>query len=472
MDVRDLQYPVRPLIHLEVEHLIEYLPGSVVDGKIDLDQCQAYLDDLSRHRVTILQSYGARAFGLGTSRDDGSFDMSVYDELFDRALAARFVRFETNESVSATKAARDSAYLRSRCLPPGAIWMKNRDEQPADQFPGMVEEARTWTKAGWNVFSTFNNVFASGQQTRYLAPYYRAFQGGLTSREDYRKRLAAGDLDFANEVWRYNGWGASFLDYAQRLNVGWLQAAMGLDGHHIHVYYRWGGYLDAVVRPDAEKPPLDSVAFEAARDAIEAASLYRLAQYQVMELEEAGLAEQAVARARESMSRIIGDGDALINRTRQQSGFYYMEDIRTPTIMEHYRARHAVLKVLEDLAPHAARIKPDLYWGTQEIVSDGVPDFSVTGDAKAKAYMERLLQDTFGTDPARADSKPRYNIFLGTDPDLAPGRYHFDASNPWNWILRGGDEAGLQQGIRNLTALMTPYSIRRIVTYRMPVPEF
>ena len=459
-----LSYPIRPLLHLEVEHHFELLPGLG-----DPALLQAYLDDFRRHRMTVFQDYGARTFHRATKQADGSWDFSAYDDLINRVLDAGLVRFMTQRFQAPAFKGAAAAYLRSRGYPPAALWLKNRDEVPTDQFPSMVEQARVWMDAGWNVFSTFHDVTASGKQTRYLSPYFRMFQGGLNSRADYAKRLAAGDLDFSNEMWRYNGWGACWITYTGRLNPGWASVALGLDGWHLHVYNR-GKLLDALARVSKDRPPVDSAAFEGARDSIEAASLYRLAQYQIMKLEQQGQAADAVAK--QALTETVGDGKAIINRRQSVHGITAWEQLKTPTVAEHYQARRKVLQVLTDLAPHAANIAPDLYWGRFRLATDGQVHFQITGDQNAKAMLETALRDTFGIDCRKLAKQQQFSIHLAIDKTLGSGRYTLADSNPWHWRLLAGDEAGMKRGLKNVVALMTPYSIRHILSYGLARPEF
>jgi len=436
----------------------------------DRDLMQAYLDDFARHRMTVFQDYGVATLAKAEKRDDGTWDFSMYDDMISRILDAGLVRFMTQRFQSPAFKAASAAYLRSRGYPPAALWLKNRDEVPTDQYPSMVEQARVWMNAGWNVFSTFHDVTASGAQTRYLSPYFRMFQGGMNSREDYAKRLAAGDLDFSNEMWRYNGWGACWITYTGRLNPGWACAALGLDGWHLHVYNR-GKLLDALVRVSKDEPPVSSAAFEGARDSIEAASLYRLAQYQVMKLESVEDAAGAVDSARKALGDVVGDGEAIVNRTRKRYGVNVWEDAKTPTVAEHYRARKRLLQILEELKPYAGKIAPDLYWGDSQLATDGEVHLSMTGNETAKTMLATAIKGAFGIDSSRA-GKQQFQIHLGYEEEVGAGRYSFDSSNPWNWRLVAGDEVGMDRGIRNLVALMTPYHVRTILSHDLAKPKF
>ena len=98
----------------------------------------------------------------------------------------------------------------SQGYPPTALWVKNRDEVPPDQYPSMVEQAREITKAGWNTFSTFHHTLSNGRQTRFLTRQYKMLQGGMTNWDDYKDRLADGDIDWTNELW----------PHGKRINLG------------------------------------------------------------------------------------------------------------------------------------------------------------------------------------------------------------------------------------------------------------
>jgi len=473
--VWNVTYPSRPLIHLEVEHLLEHMPGTVIreggSSSLNLPKIDEYIESFRRHRMTVLQNYAHKSFMLAKVQEDGRYDFSMYDPLLDRAIAAGMTRAMTMTYTPLPHKAAVARYLRSQGYPANALWVKNRDEVPPDQYPSMVEEARDITRAGWNAFSTLHHTLSNGKHTRFLTRQYKMLQGGMTNRDDYRDRLADGDIDWTTELWRYHGWGACWIDYPKRVLVGWQAVAMGFDGYHLHVYSR-GMVQDALVLMTKDNPPVDSPAFEGARDGFEAATLYRLARYQIMKLKRAGGAQAAVARAEAALAPIIGDGKGILNRTRTKSGLYWWEDLTQPTMGEFREAQRATLEVLMDLKPHLGAIQPDLYWGRDKLVDEGKVLIELTGDANAVTRLCAAVQDEFGIDLSETAEKPAYRVHFALDPALAAGRYEIDTENPWRWVFRAPDEKGLERGVRNLVGLMSGWDIREIVTDELPRPEF
>jgi hypothetical protein len=191
-----------------------------------------------------------------------------------------------------------------------------------------------------------------------------------------------------------------------------------------------------------------------------------------MKLKRAGGAEDAAARAEAALAEIIGDGKAILNRTRRKSGLYWWEELAQPTMGEFQRARRATLAVLMDLKPHMAGVRPDLYWGREKLVDEGKVLIRLSGEAAAVDRLQQAVREAFGIELGQPGEQPVYGLHLAFDSALAPGRYEIDTTNPWRWVFRARDEQGLERGVRNLVGLMSPWDIREIVTRDLPRPQF
>ncbi len=508
MDLHPVLLPRPDLVSLEAEHQLMGLPGcwDAEAGRWNEDVLQRYARDLGSHLVDFEQGFwgwfsrprqpdrvlleDGRTLAEWTASDPGEdesprMDLSYLDPVFDAAIRNGLVRFSTNSSgglppahvpgVVMTEAAR---YLRDRGYPAQDIWCKHMDEQPADKFPSMVEQARWLDEHGWRPFSTFNNVLANPKQMAVLNPAFDLFQGGFPTRADVQARLADGTLEPTDEVWMYQGWGATWRSYADNRRPGWFAAAAGLDGYHVHVYYRWS-MTDAVIFP-SEQGPSSSPAWEAMRDGMADAQWVALARRWIDRLDAASednpRLESVVADARARLAGAVGD-EGVISLSRVRDRLHWVEriDPETFSVAKAEEARAIVFGVLDDLRRPIADLGPSLYYGDNTLAENGEVLVRITsGDANAVGLLQNLLGERFGVKPRMGRAwTGEFAVDLRVadasgyeDADLhlwdgypGPGEYiiHVEPAEgmePARMLIYGRDEAGLAKGIANWVSFL------------------
>jgi len=498
--VRPVSLPRPSLISHEAEHQLMGLPGclDVEAGTWNEEVLERYARDLGEHMVDTEQGFWGwfsysrhpdlvrlattgetlREFTAGDVdlADPPPLDFSYLDPMFDAAIRHGLVRFSTNasgglppEPVPAWVMAEATRYLRDRGYPARDIWCKYLDEQPATNFPRMAQEAGWLREHGWRPFSTFHNVIASPGQMAVLNPTFDMFQGGFSRHEDLQARLADGSFEPTDELWMYQGWGATWLTYERNRRPGWFAAAAGLDGYHTHVYYRWS-MTDAVIFP-TDQGPYSSPAWEALRDGLTDAQWVALARRWIERLDRAAAdrpeLRPVVADARARLARAVGAQDSLVRLATTRERLIWVERIEEFDMPGADRARAIVLDLLTGLQPHVRRLGPSLYYGAHTLAEEGNVRLwlAPSSDPAAAALLGDLLDERFGVRPSTGDPGPdslvvdlRIGDTVGwedaglhvTDRYPARGEYviHVDeaGANP-RMLIFARDRAGLEKGI-------------------------
>lgn len=500
--VRPVPLPRPNLVSHEAEHQLMGLPGclNVKEGTWNEEVLERYARDLGEHLVDFEQGFWGwfryprhpdlvRLATTGETlreftacnpdlTETPPLDFSYLNPMIDAAIRHGLVRFSSNATgalppgpVSAWVMSEAGRYLRDRGYPDRDIWCKYMDEQPADRFPRMVEEAKWSCEHGWRPGSTFHNVIANPEQMAVLNPTYDMFQGGFSRREDVRARLADGTLEPSDELWMYQGWGATWYTYTQNRRPGWLVAAAGLDGYHTHVYYRWK-MTEAAIFP-TEEGPYSSPAWEAMRDGMTDAQWVALARRWIERLDRAAderpKLRRVVREARERLARAVGAEDSLIRLTVRRDRLVWVERLESFDVPTAERARAAVLDLLVDLRPRVEELGPSLYYGRYTLAEEGDVRLRLapSSDAEAAALLRKLLQERFHVTPRH--NEPRRDDFVvdlrigdlkgWQDADLhiterypPAGEYviHVDeAGAGGRMLIFGRDRAGLEKGVRS-----------------------
>jgi hypothetical protein len=503
--VRPVALPKPNLISMEAEHSTMILPGcwNAEEKRWNTEIVERYTRDLGEHLVDIEQSFwgwfsGPRDSSMLTTATTGEpirdylkkdpdlknpppIDYSYVNPVFDAAIRNGMVRFSTNTgSILPPKgrfgewAIKEAArYLRDRGYPRRDIWAKHRDEQPSTEHPKMVEEVQWLRQHGFRPFSTFHNILAVPTFMKTLNPAFDLFQGGFTTRENLQARLEDNTLDRTDEVWMYQGWGATWLTYEQNRRPGWFAAAAGLDGYHVHVYYRWHK-LDAIIFPSMEGPA-DSPAWEGMRDGLADAQYVTLAKRWIQRLERGAKNSEAlrsVARdAHLKLDQIIGTPNAMIQLERKRDRLKWVERIPKLTIPETEKARAATLDLLAELKPKVAALGPSLYYGEHSLAEEGnlFATISPASDAAGAKLLGSLLQEKFSVSIQSSKAAASgFEIELQTGkipavwkamklhitdryPDAGEYVIHVEfpqGNKPTRMLIFGRDTAGLEKGIR------------------------
>lgn len=508
LNVRPVPLPRPNLISHEAEHQIMGLPGcwDAEAGRWNEEVVERYASDLGGHLVDFEQGFwgwfsysrqpdqvlleDGRTLREWTASSPAAderprMDFSYLNPVFDAAIRHGLVRFSTNsggalppEHVPGVVMSEVARYLRDRGYPDTDIWCKHMDEQPSDKFPGMVEQVRWLDEHGWRPYSTFHNVLASAKHMSILNPEFDLFQGGFSSREDVQARLDDGTLEPTDEVWMYQGWGATWRSYTDNRRPGWFAAAAGLDGYHVHVYYRWS-MTDAVIFP-SEQGPSGTPAWEAMRDGIADAQWVALARRWIERLERASESEPrllpVVADARERLAGAVGGEGAVVPLVRTRDRLHWVERLDpNVTITDIERGRAIVLDLLDDLRRQVAALGPSLYYGPHTLVENGEVLVRISsGDAASVGLLQDLLQERFGVEPRTGRAwAGEFAVDLRVadasgyeDADLhlfegypAAGEYiiHLEPGvgvEPPRLLIYGRDAAGLEKGIRNWVAFL------------------
>ncbi|HUS80966.1 MAG TPA: hypothetical protein VM283_06840, partial [Armatimonadota bacterium] len=403
--VRRVSLPRPLLISHEAEHQLIGLPGcwNQDEGRWNQEVLERYARDLGDHNVDFEQGFWGwfkyarnpeklllattgqpfkEYIAAGGDLDSPPpLDFSYLDPVFDAAIENGLVRFSTNSSGGLPPepepawVMREAArYLRDRGYPDRDIWCKHMDEQPADRHPQMVSEVQWLRDNGYRPYSTFHNILAAPQLMATLNPGFDMYQGGFTTIADRNARLAEGNLDPADALATYQGWGATWYSYSQNRRPGWLAAANELDLYHTHVYYRWN-ITDAVIFP-SEDGPTDSPAWEAMRDGIADANLVALARRWIQRLDQRAGEQPALKRpaeaARAQLALAIGTEDSIIHSTRTRDRLVWVDSLEDFDVPRAERARGIVLDLLADLRPRIEALGPSLYYGRYTLAEEGV----------------------------------------------------------------------------------------------------
>ena len=504
LNVRAVALPRPSLISQEAEHQLMGLPGcwdaeaaawneevleryaaDLGDHLVDFEQGFWGWFTYSRHPDQVLLEDGRtlREWKASSPADTDRprMDLSYLNPLFDAAIRHGLVRFSTNASgglppahVEGVLMAEIARYLRDRGYPGADLWCKYKDEQPATTYPSMADEVRWAVENGWRPFTTVHNLLAKPGHLSILNPRFDMFQGAFSTLDDLQARLDDGTLEPDDEIWMYQGWGATWREYTDNRRPGWFSAAALLDGYHVHVYYRWS-MTDAVIFP-SESGPSSSPAWEAMRDGMADAQWVTLARRWIERLERAS-AEDArlqpvVADARERLASAIGGEDALVPLSKMRDRLLWVDRIDPTqfTLPRAEQARAIVLDLLEDLRPQVKALGPSLYYDGQTLAEEGDVRVRITsGSSDAVDLMSTLLEDRFGVEPRTGRAWAgdfAVDLRVGDtsgweDADLHiwegyPGAGEYiihieDATEeqPARMLIYAPDQAGLEKGIRN-----------------------
>jgi hypothetical protein len=381
------------------------------------------------------------------------------------------VRFSTNAEPLPPKPPvawlmREAArYLRDRGYPDEDIWAKHKDEQPATSFPVMIEDVQWLRQNGYRPYHTFNHVLAIPE---YMADLKRAFdmyQGGFSTRGDTEARVKDGSLKPGDEVWMYQGWGATWIAYEHNRRPGWFAAGAELDGYHVHVYYRWH-MLDAIIFPSADGPT-GSPAWEAIRDGFADAQYVALARRWIEKLERNGQ-KDAADKACKALARIVGAEDSVVPIQRRRERLLWVEAVPSFDMDTAERARAALLELLAGMTPAVAKLGPSLYYGVEPLALDGKVALAIAPGANAAGAeaLKAVLVKRFGIQPVAAQAaRVVVDLQVGsvpgawqaTNPHITgiypgPGEYVVhappaDKAGSRRILIFGRDEAGLKKGI-------------------------
>ncbi len=493
------------LISLEAEHSLAILPGCWREKERawNLDTLDAYARDLGEHLADFEQGFWGWCAGLRDNgllrlattgqpvaeylratpepRDPPPIDFSAFNPVFDAAIRHGMIRFSANYATLPPKPAqawiiREAArYLRDRGYPAEDIWCKYLDEKPATEFPKMVSVTPWLRENGYRPYSTFHNTLAKPEAMATLSRGFDMYQGVFTTRADRDRRAQEGALKPGDELWMYQGWGSTWMSYAQNRKPGWYAAATGLDGYHVHVYYRWHP-LDAVIFPTPDGP-VGSPAWEAMRDGMADAQYAALARRWIERLERSGAREQARV-ASDRLKAVLGEENSLVPLVRQRAQLVWVERLGRFDVPTAERARAALLALLAELAPAVAKLGPSLYYGNRPLAEQGrvLLCMASAADRTGTAQLAGELQRRFGVRP-RADKAGPEDILLdvrhGAVPEEwralmpqvterypAAGEYVICASAsagsaPRRLLIYGRDPAGLEKGIQFWTRFLS-----------------
>ncbi|MDP6113048.1 MAG: DUF5107 domain-containing protein [Planctomycetota bacterium] len=503
--VRPVALPRPNLISLEAEHSTMILPGcwNVDEKQWNTEVIDRYTRNLGEHLVDVEQSFwgwfnGPRDNFMLTTATTGEkireylkkdpdlknpppIDYSYANPVFDAAMRNGLVRFSTNTGSSlppkspfAEWAIKEAAqYLRDRGYPRRDIWAKHRDEQPATEHPQMVEQVQWLRQNGFRPYSTFHNILAVQKFMKTLNPAFDLFQGGFTTHKDLQARIEDKTLDRTDEVWMYQGWGATWFTYERNRRPGWFAAAAGLDGYHVHVYYRWQK-LDAIIFPSKDGPA-DSPAWEGMRDGMADAQYVALARRWIQRLGRASRKSEAlrpvVKGAQTKLKKIIGGPNATIRLERKRDRLKWVERIPKITIPETEKARAALLDLLAELKPTVIGLGPSLYYGEHILAEEGnlTAVVSPASNADGAKLLGTLLKEKFaiGIQQGKAQLGGfEISLHTGGLPATwkamnlhitkrypAAGEYVIHVDLPADkgatrMLIFGRDAAGLEKGIR------------------------
>lgn len=512
--VHPILLPKPNLISLEVEHSSSILPGcwDAQNKRWNIEVLERYTRDLGEHLTDFEQGFWG---WHSTPRDNGmlrlattgqplsevvkkisdfsqapAIDFSYLNPVYDAAIRNGMVRFSGNllipSSLPAWVMKEAARYLRDRGYPSEDIWCKYLDEQVFPKFPEMTRDVQWMKKNGFRPYSTFHLILGVPEAMEILSPGFDMYQGGFTTSADLEARIKEKTLKPFDEVWMYQGWGATFIPYSKNRRPGWDIAAMNLDGYHVHVYYRWH-QSDAIIFPSTQGPE-GSPGWEGMRDGFSDCQYVALARRWIQRLESSRNPSLS-AIAKRKLEAIVGSEQSLIPLVRTRQRLVWVERIGTLDIITAEKARREVLSLLTELSPHIKRLGPSLYYGRLVLAEQGKVFLSLdTRSNKAgAAILSESLKKNFNI-RARRGNPGRNGVLIDlcvallpdhwkeTNPhitDLYPsaGEYVIHqvpaiGNLPARILIFGRDDAGLRKGIEYWSYFLRTEQPDRIVKWQ------
>ena len=501
VNVHDVPSPHRPLISLEAEGYPMSFPecGLAFGDKRNAAILEAWLKDMGTHGIDFFQEIGwlnnpgiysylkiagtdqslskdikknPESYKKGTKLPD--IDFSVMDFYFDRALANGLVRFKmTHYDISVPSPLikhlyrQASSYLQSKGYQKKDLFVKILDEQPAEKFPAMAATAK-WLKEDcrFRPFSTFHLLFGRPEELKILNPYFDMYQGGFTTREEYRKRLSEGLIDKDDVVLIYTGSGTMCKSYDEMASFGWNAAFMGHSMFHNHEYMRSGNNRRTanIVLIGEDKKPVDSPAFEGLRDGMECGNFVALyEEWKVLlkrEKEYASIFEKLDSE----LENICGKKDSLLKIVRKESLGTECEKVAPATRETYAEAHLKVLEILDKLGK-AAKSTGVKYakaeWNNYVIYGNGAGFETVSANGKkeekeAAEHFRKKFADASGISLKDIDScKPAVKIVFDAvnTGDKMPYTYLISQENG-TIRIKGKARRDLMSGAENLIKAM------------------
>jgi len=276
-----------------------------------------------------------------------------------------------------------------------------------------------------------------------------------------------------NEVW-----GVTASSYWGNLQgarpAGWLAARLGYGGVHTHGYMRWfwNDHEGCFPGPDH---PFDSVnvtnTAQGISDGRNLAQLLRMIEYARTTGRGAAVADEIAGQLQKT---VLGTEKTCLLQIRHQPRMTGIEatwwtDVGLPP--ETFdAARRKVLEMSVRLKRSMGPVARDVYFADFPLVKDGQASCRVVADAAASRIIAEAVPELLGTKPAGGGPRLVVGTLKGS-PEIREhvrrlpageitthypraGRYAIhvvtaSGSTPGALLIVGGDEAGLQKGVRN-----------------------
>jgi hypothetical protein len=226
------------------------------------------------------------------------------------------------------------------------IFVKIDDETPTDKFPVWVKAAQELKSVGFKtLLTTSNHLMELPDWTRFINPSLDWWQIGTVNDQNIAARLKTGDIDAADLLWSYTGSATIWQPYELlRSSCGFANAYPGLQGFHLHEYWRWNQGACIIFYTPAG--PVGSPAWEGARDGFDDAEYYLYAKALI-----GTLSAQEQAPAKKQLAGIAGtEADSIVKFSYQSEGSQgVLLHLDNPEIRIFRAAKKRLLELIVEL---------------------------------------------------------------------------------------------------------------------------
>ncbi len=296
------------------------------------------------------------------------------------------------------------------------------DEIPSEELAWWVQHAYRAQQMGFEPSVTQSAAtMADDQRINFIAPFMTYWIVGTLHEETIAKRRMQGIIKPEHWFTTYHSSANHWQPYDQmRGHCGLNAAYFDLNACWIQTYYRWK-QSEAVIYY-TEEGPIDSAAWEGARDGLEDGNYLLLAR----RLVEALPADQQPAW-QERIAGIVGRGEgATIRFVDRMTGVgpvttmgrFEGQFFKTGANTDAFRtAKQQLLELIDELAPVVPRQAAAANYGLHPLIRDGkcvmtLPE-GMTQLAAAQAFLREAAAPLIvSTEPAAFDDDFPYPLFF------------------------------------------------------------
>jgi hypothetical protein len=338
-----------------------------------------------------------------------------------------------------------SRYLRDKGIT--RVLVTIDDEIPSEELAWWCQHAYRSIKMGLEPGVTQSAAtIADDTRINMVAPFMKYWIIGTLNKKMMDKRRAQGIIKPEHWVTTYHSSANHWQPYDQmRGHCGLNCAYFGLDACWIQVYYRWR-QSEAVIYP-GKTGPIDSAAWEGARDGLDDANLYLLANSMIKALPD----EKSKGIYGGKLAEIVGDKkNSIVRFADRVSGVGIVTSIENnPDTAVFRNVKRKLFALIAELKPLVPIQKANVVYARHPLIVNGVSAFSIPRGMRTAPKVEAFLAKVAGgleftaPKPEKVDPKSPYPIlFCGTLAELRV----FSPELAKNSALAGIDDKYPKQG--------------------------